>query len=339
MDAATIRGAPGAPHVVIAAPGLAALPDEVLARSRALAQLAALAQHQVDTAGLEHALVDAIGIATPAATLMAHGAGLDATARDWLVADPVTLVAGIDDVLLAARVDDLSGDESASLAARLSAHFAGDGLAFVAAHPARWYVRLATPARIAALPTGAAVRRTLGALRVEGDDARRFARHANEIQMLLHAAPENEAREARGLAPCNGLWLWNTAARQAEHVPLRIAALAATGAAGDLARGLALVTQGSARDIDANAASLAAAIVAGGATHVVVALPDVVAPAFASIDAQCLAPAVDALLGGRAGRLTLVADGRDAHAYTASRPRAWRRFALRWRAAPFAIDG
>src|SRR6185312_7512752 len=108
MDAATIRRASHAPQVVVAAPGLAALPAEMLAGSRALARLAALAQHRRDDAGLEHALVDAVGIATPAATLMAHGAGLDASAPDWLVADPVTLVAGIDDVLVASRVDDLS---------------------------------------------------------------------------------------------------------------------------------------------------------------------------------------------------------------------------------------
>lgn len=342
MDAATNRRAPRvprAPHVVVAAPGLAALPAGVLAASRALARFAALARHRTDDAGLEHALVDAVGIATPAAALMAHGAGLDAAARDWLVADPVTLVAGIDDVLVAARVDDLSGADATSLAARLSAHFDEDGLAFVAVHPERWYVRLATPGRLGALPTGAAVGKTLRGLRVEGDDARRFARHANEIQMLMHAAPENEAREARGLAPCNGLWLWNTAAATAAPAPREVVALAAAGAAGDLARGLALATQGSARDIGARGASLATAIAASGATHVVVALPDVAAPAFAAIDAAWLAPAVDALLDGRASMLTLLADGRAAHVYTASCPRGWRRVATRWRTAPFAIDG
>jgi len=339
MDAATNRRASRATHLVVAAPGLAALPADVLAGSRGLARLAALAQHHRDDAGLEHALVDAVGIATPAATLMAHGAGLDPAARDWLVADPVTLVAGIDDVLVASRVDDLSSDESSSLAARLSAHFASDGLAFVAAHPARWYLRLATPARLAAPPTGAAVGRTLGALRVDGDDARRFARVANEIQMLLFAAPENDAREARGLAPCNGLWLWNTAAAASAHAPLDVDALTAAGAAGDLARGLALATQGSTRGVGASDASLATAIAGAGAPHLVVALPEVVASTFTSIDAQWLAPAVDALLDGRASRLTLIADGRDAHVYTASRPRGWRRIAARWRAARLAIDG
>jgi hypothetical protein len=178
--------------------------------------------------------------------------------------------------------------------------------------------------------------------------------------MLLHAAPENDVREARELAPCNGLWLWDAAAAQAAPVPTRVVALAATGAAGDLARGLALATGSTARDIGASdrvraalpAASSPATSVASGAatldatldaarqaTHVVVALPAVTAASFAAVDMQWLAPAVEALLDGRAGALTLLVDGRGAHAFGASRPRGWRRVAARWRRARFAIDG
>jgi hypothetical protein len=335
--------------VVIAAPGIAALPAEALAGSRALARLAALAHRQRDDRGLEHALLDAVGSTMPAAMLMARGAGLDAEAGGWLVADPVTLVAGIDDVLVASRVDDLTAADATALTARLTRHFADDGIAFAAAHPARWYARLAVPAALAATATDAAVGHSLRALRVEGDDARRFERHANEIQMLLHAAPENEAREARGLAPCNGLWLWNAVATRAAAAPMCVAALAATGAAGDLARGLALATGGTARDIGAtglsdeaaaaSAATLDAALDRRDATHVVVALPALAPPAFAAIDARWLAPAVDALLAGRARTLTLVVDGRGAQVLVASRPRGWRRIAARWRTARFAVDG
>jgi hypothetical protein len=120
-------------------------------------------------------------------------------------------------------------------------------------------------------------------------------------------------------------------------VPTRVVALAATGAAGDLARGLALATGGTARDI--GAATLDATLdAAREATHVVVALPAVTPPSFAAVDAQWLAPAVEALLDGRAGALTLLMDGRGAHGFVAPRPRGWQRVAARWRRAHFAID-
>jgi hypothetical protein len=339
MNAATTRRALPPPHVVVAAPGLAALSADVLARSRALARLAALATRHRDDDGLEHALVAAVGIATPAATLMARGAGLDAAAGGWLVADPVTLVAGIDDVLVAARVADFDATDATALAARLTAHFADDGIAFVAAHPARWYARLAAPARLTAPATDAAVGHSLRALRVAGDDARDFERRGNEIQMLLHAAPENAARESRGLAPGNGLWLWNAVAA-APRDAVRVVAIAAHD--GDLARGMARVTGGVARDIDSPQASFAAALGAahdGEATHVVVALPDAADSTLDTLDARWLAPAVDALRDGRARALTLAADGRGTHVFAAAPPRGWRRLAARWRSARFAIDG
>ena len=41
-----------------------------------------------------------------------------------------------------------------------------------------------------------------------GEDAMRWHQLFNGIQMLLHAHPLNEAREARGELPINSLWLW-----------------------------------------------------------------------------------------------------------------------------------
>ncbi|MFX8910711.1 hypothetical protein ABTN03_18850, partial [Acinetobacter baumannii] len=42
----------------------------------------------------------------------------------------------------------------------------------------------------------------------------------NEAQMLLFDAPENQARDARGAAPVNGLWLWGGAAARPALAPL-----------------------------------------------------------------------------------------------------------------------
>jgi hypothetical protein len=41
-----------------------------------------------------------------------------------------------------------------------------------------------------------------------GQGASRWHALLNEIQMVLHAAPENEARERRGEPPVNSVWLW-----------------------------------------------------------------------------------------------------------------------------------
>lgn len=41
-----------------------------------------------------------------------------------------------------------------------------------------------------------------------GKDAKPWHAALNEIQMLLHEHPVNEAREARGEPPVNSVWLW-----------------------------------------------------------------------------------------------------------------------------------
>jgi hypothetical protein len=45
----------------------------------------------------------------------------------------------------------------------------------------------------------------------EGEHARAFRKLQNEVQMLWHEHPINEARQARGLQPVNSCWLWGGA--------------------------------------------------------------------------------------------------------------------------------
>jgi hypothetical protein len=42
----------------------------------------------------------------------------------------------------------------------------------------------------------------------EGDAKRAFRKLQNEVQMLWHEHPINEARQQRGLQPVNSFWLW-----------------------------------------------------------------------------------------------------------------------------------
>jgi hypothetical protein len=59
-----------------------------------------------------------------------------------------------------------------------------------------------------------------------GQAALAFKKLQNEIQMLWHEHPVNEARQARGLPPINSFWMWGGAAAPAPQPP---AALAISG--------------------------------------------------------------------------------------------------------------
>jgi len=126
----------------------------------------------------------------------------------WLRADPVHLNLQRDQLLLAGVMPDR--DEARQFCASLNEHFAGQGMEFFAPHPQRWYVRLDALPRIRTTPLseviGGDVRRVLPT----GEDAARWHQVFNEIQMLLHAHPLNQVREARGELMINSVWLWGT---------------------------------------------------------------------------------------------------------------------------------
>ena len=87
-------------------------------------------------------------------------------------------------------------DEARELVAALNTPFAQDGLVFRAPRPARWYLGLdRVPALVTrALPDVAG--KDIDRYLPTGDDRLRWHHVLNEIQMLLHAHPVNQAREA-----------------------------------------------------------------------------------------------------------------------------------------------
>jgi len=130
----------------------------------------------------------------------------DARAANWLCADPVHLKFHHERIVLAdTGAFSLAAEESAALIEALNREF-GDLGRFEAPHPERWYLSIAETLAYRAPPLSAAAGRTLDL--PEGGDAARVKRWLNEIQMMLHAHPVNQAREARGQPPVNGLWLW-----------------------------------------------------------------------------------------------------------------------------------
>lgn len=61
--------------------------------------------------------------------------------------------------------------------------------------------------RLSTVPLSAALGGPASMLLTGGDDAVRWSRLHNEIQMIWHSHPVNQAREQRGEEPVNGVWL------------------------------------------------------------------------------------------------------------------------------------
>ena len=139
-------------------------------------------------------------LAAGALTLL--GSGGDPGEARWGRADPVHLRLMRDRLILVqAAALEISRQEAEALCAALSAHFAG-ALGFHAVDVRRWCVRLENELELGEV---------VAPLEMAGHEvtlARAGNALVNEVQMLLHAHPVNEAREARGEPPLNSLWPW-----------------------------------------------------------------------------------------------------------------------------------
>ena len=162
--------------------------------------------------GVEAALCEALGIASqqdwplaPITLAMDGGVAGDAY---WLRADPVHLRVMRDRIVLTdSDALNLSLQEAAALAETVGQHF-GDVLQPLPLHPARWYLQRPLPPQLTTTPRSVATGRDIDPLLPQGADAMAYRSVLNELQMLLHEHPVNQAREARGELAVNSLWLW-----------------------------------------------------------------------------------------------------------------------------------
>ena len=162
--------------------------------------------------GLEAALCEALDIVRqqdwPLAPITLEADGGTAGEAYWLRADPVHLRIMRDRIVLAdSHSLELSRQEADELTASIGRHF-GDDLSPMPLLPQRWYVQFHQAPRLVTTPFSIAVGRDIDPLLPQGEDAMRFRTRLNELQMLLHEHPVNQAREARGELPVNSLWLW-----------------------------------------------------------------------------------------------------------------------------------
>jgi len=144
----------------------------------------------------------------PVAPLTLAGDGVDPQHYYWLRADPVELRMEHSRLVLARAVSDLDTTETRELIAALNRHFARDGITLLAPFPRRWYLRADRAPGIVTTPLARAANRDVEAHLPHGDAALDWHRVINEAQMVLHGHAVNEAREARGAATVNSVWLW-----------------------------------------------------------------------------------------------------------------------------------
>ena len=162
---------------------------------------------------LRTALAATLGLAPPLPSAAARrlAFGLPADTDRWLCLDPVHLAFNERSL----RVDDpaklaLSEEEAKALAAALAPVFADLGEIDVV-RPDAWHLKLHQGITAPATP---ALSERIGH---RADDQlanldRAWRQRLNEAQMILHAHPVNQAREAKGQVVANSLWPWGDGA-------------------------------------------------------------------------------------------------------------------------------
>lgn len=193
-------------HVEIVVPALLAVPGA--ARHPALELLLARGRRtHDDPLALEGWLARAFGLGEgplPAGALTALAAGLEAGADAWLRADPVHLRLLRDSMLLVPAAGfDVSPAEAEAITNAVNRHF-GASFSLHVVSPVAWVLRAKDEVRLEARSPLELAAQDVNANLPAGADAARWHATLNEVQMLLHGHPVNEARDV----PLNSLWFW-----------------------------------------------------------------------------------------------------------------------------------
>jgi hypothetical protein len=151
-----------------------------------------------------------IGTSLPIAALTRSLDAGDAPNVLWLRADPAYVIADAVTLrLIACGNLDLSADEIDGFSRSLKPMFGDAGFPLEATRAERWYLHGAREAKLPMFSTPAAALGDDLALHLpEGENAQRWRRLLNEVQIVLTQHPLNAQRTRRGLAPVNSLWIW-----------------------------------------------------------------------------------------------------------------------------------
>ncbi len=127
----------------------------------------------------------------------------------WLRADPVHFRVEQNHILLAdSQAFQITTEESRLFSDILNQHFAKDMLTFLPLDSDCWYLRVAQAPDLQMHSLGEVAGRNINNLLPFGKDSTAWHNISNEIQMLLHEHPINEARQLRNELAINGIWFW-----------------------------------------------------------------------------------------------------------------------------------
>ena len=180
------------------------------------ALLAKSSQTQQISQGLEAWLCHIFGVTKqqnwPTAPILLQAENSDQVSAGknyWLRADPVHLRIEQNHILLAdSQMFKISVKESNQLADIVNQHFAKDELIFLPLSPDRWYARIEKAPNIQLHTLSQIAGTNINNFLPSGEDKAIWHSRFNEIQMLLHEHPINQARQDRGELAINSLWFW-----------------------------------------------------------------------------------------------------------------------------------
>lgn len=144
----------------------------------------------------------------PVAPLLMQAQGATGSAF-WICAQPVHLAVERDDLILQPVAQmHVSEDESRRFFSVVEAHLAQERLQMVHVQAGLWCVGAREAQRLSTTDIELAEGRSVDGLLPAGEDAPRWQRLVTEAQMTLHEHPQNVAREQRGEAVVNSVWIW-----------------------------------------------------------------------------------------------------------------------------------
>ncbi len=261
----------------------------------------------------------------PLAPYMLRADGGEPGTATWACVQPVHVRIAHDHLVLIDPASlDLSDQEAATLLAVARPLIEELGVRIEAPKPARWYLSgdgFGTLAGASPLrASGRNIEIWLPHEAHSGERSRAWMKLQNEVQMAWFEHPVNEAREARGLPAVNSIWFHAQGAMQPVRSPFARVSSHAPATRG-LALAAGVATGAPPASFDALLAAPDAAAPAAGAAHTtLVELDPFSAPyigqdwarwndAFAALQTDWFAPALDALLNGRLGELGLTLCG------------------------------
>jgi len=284
-------------------------------------------------AWLAHALGLAASPAAPeacaplaAAALLGFGFGFEPGDGAWFIVHPVHLqLARTHLVINDTRPDLVSEADGRALFEAAKPYFEEEGKTLLYGDANTWFVRADDWKDLSTASPDAAAGQNLADWMPVGEKARDSRRLQNEVQMLWHALPTNEAREERGLKPMNSFWLWGGSAAATVSGPPLFSA-----------EGPAWMTALAAPE---RRAPTAASLLNGADRDAIVVLGTLIEAGLAEdwstwlmqmqrLEIEWFAPLLAGLKNGHLAKLTLVLSHRDGYVEYTSTKNAQRAF---WR--------